>query len=223
MQIKNKFTAGLAAATLMCATGAAGLPVAFAAPGGPVGAEATPGAAAPGDAALVNPRAEVALNITKYDGDPGNTTTPLNGVTFTVEKIADVDLTTNAGWARLAEYTNDPALLARATTNFSADLVTGNGGTASISTGSTAGFTVGAYRVTEKQFGSYSVAAPFVVALPHTNADGQWVYTQDVFPKNQNVKPNKQVDDTNATIGSTLAYTINAPVPAGEPDPVHGY
>lgn len=176
------------------------------------GTETTPAAATVAPANLVDPNASVTLNITKYEGDPGTTTTPLANIQFKVEKVADVDLTTQEGWAAAAGLTADSATVDPA---FNAvTLTTGTDGKASLSTATNPQFTVGLYKVTELQASGYTAAAPFLVALPH-DENGSWSYTQDVLPKNQKNIPTKQVDDTNTTIGSTIKYTVNAPVPAG--------
>lgn len=176
------------------------------------GTETTPAAATVAPANLVDPKAQVTLNITKYEGDPGTTTTPLANIQFKVEKVANVDLTTQEGWAAAAGLTADTA---KADPEFNAvTLTTGADGKASLSTTDNANFKVGLYKVTELQAPGYTAAAPFLVALPH-DENGSWSYTQDVMPKNQKNIPTKQVDDTNTTIGSTIKYTVNAPVPAG--------
>lgn len=176
------------------------------------GTETTPAAATVAPANLVDPNAPVTLNITKYEGDPGAPTTPLANIQFKVEKVAGVDLTTQDGWAKAASLTADTA---KADPAFNAvTLTTGTDGKASLSTKDNANFKVGLYKVTELQAPGYTAAAPFLVALPH-DENGSWSYTQDVMPKNQKNIPTKQVDDTNTTIGSTIKYTVNAPVPAG--------
>lgn len=179
---------------------------------------------------VIDPAHDVSLTINKYVGEPGDTSTPLANVQFKLEKI-NVDLTTDAGWKSLSDNLgvltdgvadNENGLLL-ATPSFP-NLDTGATGTATISTATNTDFKVGAYLVTEVQSGAYSVAKPFVVTLPWADANtGAWNYTQTVNPKNQSVKPTKQVVSgqakdgsvQNATIGSNLHYTVDAPVPAG--------
>lgn len=209
----SKFSMRLAAIIAASTVSVAG--AGFAAPAlaqttSEAGAEATPGAAANAD--LVDANHEIELIINKRLGDPGATdTTALGGITFRVEKVNNVDLTTQEGWAAAANLT---AATATDVTEVGT-IETNEQGTASMTTANTPEFTVGLYKITEVQSGNYTAAAPFLVALPHSE-DGKWSYTQTVSPKNQQVNPSKQVDDTNATIGSDLRYTINAPVPAGE-------
>ena len=210
----SKFSMRLAAVIAASTVSVAG--AGFAAPAlaqttSEAGAEATPGAAA--DADLVDANHEIELVINKRLGDPGSldNTTALGGITFKVEKVNNVDLTTQEGWAAAADLT---AATATDVTEVGT-IETNDQGTASMTTANTPAFKVGLYKITEVQSGNYTAAAPFLVALPHSE-DGKWSYTQTVSPKNQQVNPSKQVDDTNATIGSDLHYTINAPVPAGE-------
>ncbi|MSS44775.1 isopeptide-forming domain-containing fimbrial protein [Cutibacterium sp. WCA-380-WT-3A] len=157
----------------------------------------------------------VSLTIKKLIGDPTNDTSNLKGladVEFKVEKI-NVDLTTTSGWETLSGMNASNAPI-DGSVSFG-NIKTGADGVARISTDTDANFKVGAYRITELQKGSYTVAPPFIVTLPFSD-NGTWNYDQTVQPKNQDVKPNKQVDDTGATVGKPLAYTINAPVPAGD-------
>nr|WP_275587030.1 SpaH/EbpB family LPXTG-anchored major pilin [Arcanobacterium pluranimalium] len=171
---------------------------------------------------VVDVNAPVILNIHKLLGDPepGNTgaptkgQTPLSGISFKVEKIEGVDLTTQAGWTELSTMT--ASNLGDNSVGASWTKVTDGSGLASFTTTADSGFTVGVYRVTEIQKGGYTVAAPFLITLPYSGANGTWTYTRDVYPKNQTFQPDKQVDDTNATLGTNLSYTINTPVPAGD-------
>lgn len=180
------------------------------------GIEPTPAPAAPAPTDQIDPNASVTLNIHKKEGDPvtdgSHAGLPgVEGVTFNVQKITDIDLTTAAGWSALAGRTPEaPGALGAAMT-----VTTDANGDATISTGTNADFTVGAYLVTEVQKGGYTVAPPFIMTLPYTQ-DGVWTYEQDVYPKNQEITPDKQVDDTNATVGTNLKYQINGPVPAGD-------
>lgn len=167
---------------------------------------------------VIDPTKTTTLNIHKYEGEPGDTSTPLPGVTFKVQKINGVDLTKNAGWETLSGLTAEDLADGQSPSGVSlrqgVDLTTNDEGLAT-----TDQLGVGAFLVTEQQFGSYTVAKPFIVTLPHENTDGTWNYTQDVHPKNQNVHPTKTVDSTLGTdgvvsIGKDLTYTINAPLPA---------
>lgn len=219
----KKLVATVAASTIALSTAALGAPSALAQDPSattPSGAPAAPTASQ--SANLVDANAPVKLNIEKYEGEPGEGSgapqdpsklKPLAGVQFKIERIEDVDLTTAQGWSDLAGMT--PADLNGKTAKEVATIETGTGGKATIDTTSNADFKVGVYRVTEIQKGGYTVAPPFLITLPYSGTDGKWVYERTVYPKNQNVQPNKQVDASKASLGSNMTYTINAPVPAG--------
>lgn len=186
--------------------------------------------AAPAQAAdTIDPNATVTLNIYKYVGDPVNPQpapgtaptglSPLPGVTFEVKRLTNVDLTTSAGWATLSNVT--AAQLSDADTTNDGGVTLGGPITKATDAQGLASFTnpdvtVGAYLVTEKQLGNYTVAAPFIVTLPHEGANGAWDYTQNVYPKNQQLQPTKTANDDNATLGQNIGYTVNLPVPAGD-------
>lgn len=186
--------------------------------------------AAPAQAAdTIDPNAAVTLNIYKYVGDPvspqpapGTAPTgldPLPGVTFEVKRLTNVDLTTSAGWATLSSVT--AAQLSDGDTANDGGVTLGGPVTKVTDAQGLASFTnpdikVGAYLVTEKQLGNYTVAAPFIVTLPHEGANGAWDYTQNVYPKNQKIQPTKAVNDDKATLGQNTDYTVNLPVPAGD-------
>ena len=214
----KKFVATIAASTIALSTAGLGASSAFAQE---TGAPTAPTASQ--SANVIDPNAKVTLNIQKYEGDPvGGTgapadTTglkPLGDVEFKIERIDGVDLTTADGWGELAGLTPDK--LGDNTAVNVGTIKTDSQGKATIDTGANSEFKVGVYRVTEIQKGGYTVAPPFLITLPYSGQDGQWAYERTVYPKNQNVTPNKQVDASKASLGSNLTYTINAPVPAGE-------
>lgn len=173
------------------------------------GVEVPPGPATPKDASLINPDQAVKLIITKYLGDPGDTSTPLADTEFKVERV-NVDLTKQEGWKQLSGFTAENAPI---DSSFTA--VTKKTDASGVVTFDTAtdNLKVGAYKITEINRGGYTTAPPFLITLPH-DEDGKWSYEQTVQPKNQNLVPSKQVKDADATIGTQLTYTVNAPVPA---------
>ncbi|WP_165241653.1 SpaH/EbpB family LPXTG-anchored major pilin [Corynebacterium lizhenjunii] len=175
-----------------------------------IGGETIPEPATLEQANLVNNDANVSLTIQKYLGDPGQTDTPLGGVQFRIERINGVNLSTQEGWKKAAE------LKAETANDFTevATVTTEDNGTVTLRTEDNDEFTVGLYKITELQKAGYTAAAPFLVALPHSE-NGQWSYSQTVKPKNQKITPTKQVKDTGVTVGDNLTYTVNAPVPAG--------
>ncbi|WP_028708851.1 SpaH/EbpB family LPXTG-anchored major pilin [Propionicicella superfundia] len=100
--------AAAAVSALAVATLCTGAPAAFADPGDPYRVNGT-SQENPGNTALINPSADVQLEIHKYLGAPtgaGDGTEQtitdrdaLQGVRFDVYRVGGVDLTTNQGWA----------------------------------------------------------------------------------------------------------------------------
>lgn len=187
---------------------------------------------APGN---IDPTQQATLTIHKYDGaprEPGDGTVQdttnfgnaLKGVEFTVTPVtakgADaIDLDTPAGWDVIKGVS-------------AANVTAANGytfGTPTVLTTGTDGATPttdldhGLYLVTETGYGDNSITtpvAPFLVTLPLPQTNGGWLYDVNVYPKNtvdKNV-PSKTVSDPSAvTIGSTVPWTINAPVQPNKP------
>lgn len=217
MTASKKIAAALAATTLTLTTGFIGAGANFAL-AQETGAEATlaPNDAANAAARVIDASQDVALNIEKFLGDPGDTSTPLPGAKFRVERVNGIDLTDPAGWAQVGNLNPDDEGLDVTAVTGGEDGVftTDDQGVINLTTAAN-GLSVGVYRVTEVQFENYTVAAPFFVTLPYDN-NGTWEYSRTVQPKNQDVTPNKQVKDDGVTVGKALEYTINAPVPAGD-------
>ncbi|ALC06955.1 type 1 fimbrial major subunit [Corynebacterium deserti GIMN1.010] len=174
-----------------------------------------------GEASTVDLTAKVSLTINKYDSLPVTNPLALPGLprtdaTFDIKRIPLTnELDTLAGWQELAAFdSTDPASLALPTT-FTMTTV---GGTITETNTSQPLLTVGAYLVVEQPKAGFTEAAPFVVTLPFTDSTtGDWSYDQVVHPKNQaNINIDKDVVDLGATLGSTSAYTISAPLPAGD-------
>lgn len=193
--------------------------------------------AAPASAAPANmPTGDGSLNIHKYqqpspagaanhDGSP--ITVPggwvaLDGVNFSIQRINDVDLTTDAGWALANTYAADPA----SATDLGAatNVVTSGGGLA------TAGLPIGAYLVTELASPGATAAgvpvtittavAPFVVTVPIPTGDGTWNSNVHVYPKNSvTTQPVKTVSepDPPGLLGSVLTWTIQIVIPTLPP------
>lgn len=169
---------------------------------------------------------DVSLTIKKRQGDPVDDASVaanlpgINEAEFRIEKITlkdggvPVALNTDKAFELLKDMTAENLGQAEATTLTT--VKTGPNGDVTVNKTTDPQFTVGVYRITELQSGVYSVAKPFLVVLPTTNASGEWVYEREVLPKGQSVKPTKTVEPADATVGNTLSYTISAPVPAGE-------
>lgn len=193
----------------------------------------------------VNASAPVTLNIHKYLGDPTGTPTAnpqpgptgltgIAGIQFEIYKVTNtdgsaIDLTTQAGWTTVSTLTATNATVGAAL----ATITTDTNGLATISTGTNPAFTVGVYKVVELTKDGYSTIAPFLVTLPYSStADGTWQYVQDVYPKNQSIRPSKEVwytqnatplDATTAvndvtSVSEALTYRVLAPVPTGTLD-----
>jgi len=147
--------------------------------------------------------------------DATATGTPLDGATFTVEKLTNVDLTTQAGWEKLAGY------------NGNVDTAKGDGVDAAI-TKTTAGggvaefdsLPLGAYVVTEtKTPAGYVGSKPFIITVPMTHPTdlNKWVYDVHAYPKNSKAGIEKTVaDEATPAIGSDISYTIKSDIPAAE-------
>lgn len=193
--------------------------------------------AASADAVLgignINPDTQSSLTIHKYDGTPGSagqgnelTDTsalgnPLNGVGFSIRQVTEkdgesIDLDTAAGWDLISGVT--------------VDQVTGTGGDFSLGTvtnvvtgsnGSTptANLAHGLYLVQETSPGANQIvspAQPFLVTLPLPQGNGGWLYDVHAYPKNKvnTTVPTKTVADPSVpVVGSTVTWTITAPVP----------
>lgn len=174
-----------------------------------------------GQASTVDENAPVTLTIHKREGEVGNTTTGIANVPFQVQKLNTDSLATLAGWEDVLDLQTklqttglDPADF---NVSYNEEIDTDSSGNIQIVTSGTndagGNFTVGAYLVTEKAFGNYTVADPFIVTLPHA-VGNSWNYTQTVTPKNQLVEVDKTVSDAGVHLGEDIAYTISASIPA---------
>ena len=109
------------------------------------GVETAPAPVTPSNTAVIDANADVKLTITKYLGDPGDTSTPLSGTQFKIERV-DVDLTTQEGWKKLAGYTAENAPIDGDFTEKTKK--TGDDGKVTFDSEQD-GLKVGAYKVTE--------------------------------------------------------------------------
>lgn len=215
--------------------------------------------------ALINPSANVELDIHKYLGaatgqkNDGTEQTitgvdPLEGVNFDIYSVSDangnpLDLKTNAGWQ--AANTIHGATITEA--DLTAGSITVNSTTFKLTKETTettdakgvATFEkdngVGVYVVAENLASSGTItnvttgaevnkakvqgSAPFVVTLPITNPNtrNSWMYTVNVYPKNQQTEsPHKSLSEaaadkdaaaTEYKVGQTLTYEVSQKVP----------
>lgn len=159
--------------------------------------------------------AQPATTGTAPDGNelPADATsglTALKGVEFTIQKVTNIDLNTNAGWA--------------ATVGLSPADVDGHLGAAqSKTTGDDGvltfdGLEQAVYLVTETNPGANNVAfaaQPFLVTLPLPDSTkNSWIYNVHVYPKNSLASITKEVNDSAATgLGDDVTWNIAAKVP----------
>ena len=141
--------------------------------------------------------------------------TPLDGVTFTVEKLTNVDLKTQAGWEKLAGYNGNVDTAKAGGTDAALTVTTSGGGVAKFDS-----LPLGAYIVTETVTpAGYVGSKPFIITVPMTHPTdlNKWVYDVHAYPKNSKAGVDKTVkDDTTPAIGSEISYTIKSDVPAAE-------
>lgn len=198
--------------------------------------------AAPGDEALIPPGSTGSITVHKFTQPPsyGDDNlgmelpasqiaglTPLAGSTFRVQRVTEVDLSTNAGWqkARDAEAAFDPFDPVGSLTAAGFGLASGRSET----TGSTglaqfAGLPVGLYLVDETSTPvveanqTVTAAMPFLITVPLTDPSDlrQWVYNVHAYPKNVVSTATKSVVDAPAIgLGDTVDWPITVSIPGG--------
>ncbi|MCZ9881939.1 SpaH/EbpB family LPXTG-anchored major pilin [Arthrobacter sp. B2a2-09] len=144
--------------------------------------------------------------------------TPMAGVTFTVQKVNNIDLTTNAGWATAAALT--PAQAAAQASTPGSTVTTDASGT-----GTLGNLPLGLYLVTETGYpAGVTPSAPFLVTLPLTDPvnENNWMYNVNVYPKNAVTTATKTVTDTSAIkLGDSVKWTITGGIP--NVNPIDGY
>lgn len=149
-----------------------------------------------------------------HDGTEVDTTglglTPLEGVTYQVQLVQGIDLTTNAGWE-----TTETLTAADAAANYTLGAAISDGTDAN-GMASFPGLTVGVYLVTEADAGTNNItqlADPFLVTVPFPN-NNEWLTDVHVYPKNPVAGVEKTVDDSVAYgLGDTVNWEITAKVP----------
>ena len=147
--------------------------------------------------------------------DPNASGTPLDGATFTVEKLTNVDLTTQAGWEKLAGFNGNVETAKADGVDAAVTKTTAGGGLATFS-----GLPLGAYVVTETATpAGYVGAKSFIITVPMTHPTelNKWVYDVHAYPKNSKAGIEKTVaDEATPAIGSDISYTIKSDIPAAE-------
>lgn len=144
-----------------------------------------------------------------------NAMTPVKGVTYKIQRVNGLDLRTQAGWAKLADFKNSVDALTADTT---LSLVDAKEKTTEASGDITfENLALGAYVVTETAVpAGYTASAPFLVTVPMTDPTDptKWNYAPHVYPKNPKTEIAKTVEDSNAlAVGSTLSYTLESDIP----------
>jgi len=163
---------------------------------------------------------------------------PVAGVTFSVQRVNTVDLSTNAGWVVAEGLAFDPTtapyVSGTGTDGNAVSLGTAAYGTTDVNgvpqvsdaagtiTGGTAfqSLPIGLYLVRETNApAGVTASAPFLVTLPITNAAGDsWNHNVQVYPKNSVTAITKTVNDaapytTGPDSKQQITYTIDADVP----------
>lgn len=138
---------------------------------------------------------------------------PLAGVEMSVQKVPDVDLTTNDGWQLAGEMDLEDAQ--DAVEGVTADTrTTGADGRAVFS-----GLPLGLYLVTETGTpAGAGPAAPFLVTLPlsHPTERDSWLYDVHVYPKNPVSHASIALDDSGAVVvGDEVTWTVTGDIPNG--------
>ncbi|WGL50371.1 SpaH/EbpB family LPXTG-anchored major pilin [Nocardioides sp. BP30] len=167
-----------------------------------------------------------------HDGTQVDTSglTPIAAVTFSVQQVGGIDLTTNSGWqkADALSKTYNAADATGSITSAGYGLTSAQGSpvtTNASGTASLAGLPLGLYLVTETSWPAGATpSAPFLVSVPLTDptTHNSWLYDVDVYPKNATTTVAKTVSDASATkLGDPLSWTIAADIP--NLDTIDGY
>ncbi|WP_216404382.1 SpaH/EbpB family LPXTG-anchored major pilin [Arcanobacterium phocae] len=153
------------------------------------------------------------------------TTEPVQGVTFTVAKVNDIDLTQNAGWdkAKDLEIDTDGRVKSKdgSKTYDTTAISPALGATGADGKAETGELDLGVYLVTETSSPAdvTKKSDPFLVTVPFPNADQGWLYEVNVYPKNTVInkkdKPVKTVENAAAVHfpGDTITWKIEQPIP----------
>jgi len=151
-----------------------------------------------------------------------STATPLDGITFKLYKIeipTTGSVPSNGDYPEpgyfFESYLNPIAMVSNGVTYPLApatvpSVTTAGGGIAKASD-----LPQGFYLVIEQPDARVvDPAAPFVVAVPMTNATGSgWIQDVHVYPKNEDVSAHKKADKTVVNISDTVTWTIDVSVP----------
>lgn len=145
---------------------------------------------------------------------------PLPGVTFQVQQVNTIDLTTNAGW-QSASALSDKFNPANPAGSITGNGFTLGGGVSKVTDATgTASFPdlgLGLYLVTETNYpAGVTPSAPFLVSVPLTDPNNKdnWLYDVHVYPKNSITGATKTVEDTSSIkLGDKVEWTIKGDIP----------
>ncbi|MGM1030416.1 MAG: SpaH/EbpB family LPXTG-anchored major pilin [Actinomycetota bacterium] len=137
--------------------------------------------------------------------------TPLPGVTFTIQQVKGIDLTTAAGWTAAANPAPTPDSLAAADLEPAVTGITNADGEIRFPD-----LAAAVYLVTETDPGENNIAfeaEPFLVTVPMP-VDNTWVYDVHVYPKNAITGIEKSFENgLTASLGDRATWTLDADVP----------
>jgi fimbrial isopeptide formation D2 family protein/LPXTG-motif cell wall-anchored protein len=199
----------------------------------------------------IEPAKKTSLSIHKYDGNPsqepgdgsklddvsglGN---PLKGVEFTITPVTDkgddeINLHTPEGWDLIdgikAEDVTAPGSVYKLGSPATV-VTTDENGVGKLADGTVPVLPHGLYLVTETGYGDNTIKTPtdpFLVTLPLPQGNGKWLYDVHAYPKNavDETVPTKEVKDPTdgVTIGSTVPWTIKAPVQPNKPGAITSF
>ncbi len=159
-----------------------------------------------------------------HDGTAVGTSglTPVPGVTFTVQQVTGINLTSNQGWQDAAalstSFNPDDAAGSVAAAGYGLQAAAGSPVTTDATgTASVQALPLGLYLVSETSWPAGATpSAPFLVSIPLTDPRGSssWLYDVNVYPKNSVDGVSKSVDDSAATrLGDVVSWRIAADIP----------
>ncbi|WP_216395496.1 SpaH/EbpB family LPXTG-anchored major pilin [Arcanobacterium phocae] len=154
--------------------------------------------------------------------DPQNTA--VKGVTFTYQKINEIDLTKSAGWEKVKtlKVNADGEVSSTDGTPITLGAVTTLTETDAQGETSVDGLALGVYLVKETGAPSNVTkkSAPFLVTIPFPNKAQGWLYDVHVYPKNTVLKPTDKPVKTVLDVdkihfpGDSISWQITQKVPA---------
>ncbi|MGJ3507278.1 SpaH/EbpB family LPXTG-anchored major pilin [Enemella sp. A6] len=183
------------------------------------------------DPALIDPNAAGSVTVHKYLGAPFDQPAtgtpievpadarPLAGVTFTANRVVDVDLTTNEGWAQARQYYNN---IERAYENLGETITSAPTDAQGVTV--FGDLPVGLYLIREVQVDpTITPVNDFLITVPLTDPDARdsWLYDLHVYPKNERLTITKTVADGNIGVpgedapvpGTVMTFTLSADIP----------